>query len=764
MKVRSLLRCLLLAQSCVCAAQLPETRLEPVTDDYFGTAVTDPYRWLEDLRAPDVRDWFTAQNAYTRRTLDALPLRRTLRDRIAEVAGADERVGDVQWGGDLLFYVRRGAQEDRYRLYVRTGVDGPERLLVDPARFDVEDQPAAINFYVPAPNGKRVAFGISVGGSEDATLRVIDVASGREVGDAVPRMDIGDPVSWRIDSGALFYTQLNALAPGQDAVEKFRNGHVYVRDFGNGPDRPVFGQGVDPKIALDPDDTVRVRSYLSSYAIAVVQHGNENELTLYAAPLAQVGMPQAPWRRIAGIADGVTAFDVRGEWIYLLTHAGAPRYRVVRWPLAAAGPLVLGQAEVVLPESARVITGLSVARDALYVQQMDGGYGRLMRLQFNVKVAPPRTKAGANPKRATKAATTAPRTAGSARASASKSAASLPKTAGIARAAEIALPFEGSIEERVTDPLRAGALLRLAGWTQSPAYYAVRPLDGALVKLALQPASHVDFGAIAATRMLVKSHDGVEVPVSIVYPRNVARDGRAPLLLDAYGAYGISEEPYFWPTLLAWLERGGVFAVAHVRGGGEFGKAWHDAGRLANKPNTWLDLIAAGEALVRDRWTSPEHLAIMGGSAGGIAVGNAMVARPDLFRAVVSRVGMHDLLRSELTANGPSNIPEFGTVATEPGFRMLYAMSSYHRVRDGVAYPAALFTTGFNDPRVDAWEPAKMAARLQAQSAAPGGSGRPVLLRVDFAAGHGFGSTKKQAVEEYADVFAFLFWQIGDAR
>ena len=725
------------------AANPPETRIEPVTDTYFGTTIVDPYRWLENLQAPDVRDWFTAQNDYARSVLDTLPARTALRDRIAALSSTDERVHNVQWGGDLLFYEKRGPQEDRFKLYVRNGVDGAERLLVDPGKFDVDHQPAAINFYVPSPNGKRVAFGISVGGSENATLRVIDVATGGAVGEPVPRMDIGDPVSWRIDGGALFYAQLNALKPGDDPIEKFRNGHVYVRDF-TGPDRVVFGQGVDPAIKLDPDDTVRVRSYLSSFALAVVQHGNENEVTLYAAPLSKVGLPNAPWQRVATAADGVTGFDVRGEWIYLLTNAQAPRYRVVRWSLAGGEPLALDRAEVVVPESNRVITGLSVAKEALYVQQMDGGYGRLLRLQFNVKVPPAKRSKNA-------------KTRGEA------TAASLPKTAGVARATEMALPFEGTIEERITDPMRAGALVRLASWTQAPAYFAVQPANGALTKLALQPPSRVDFSGIAATRIMAKSHDGVEVPVSIVYARNVARNGEAPLLLNAYGAYGLSEEPFFWPALLAWLERGGVFAVAHVRGGGEFGKAWHDSGRLANKPNTWLDAIAAAEALVRERWTSPAHLAISGGSAGGITVGGALVTRPDLFRAVVSQVGVHDLLRSELTANGPSNIPEFGTVTTEAGFRMLLAMSSYHQVKDGVAYPAALFTTGFNDPRVDSWEPAKMAARLQAVNGAKDGDGRPVLLRVDFAGGHGIGSTKRQAIEETADIFAFLLWQLGNA-
>ena len=719
----------------------PATRVEPVVDTYFGQSISDPYRWLEDLRSPDVRAWFTAQNDYTRSVLDALPARAALRKELAALANTDVRVRNVQWGGEQLFYEKQAPGEDRYQLFVRTGTDGAERLLVEPARYDLAGQPAAINFYVPSPNGKRLAFGISVGGNEDATLHVIDVATGQEIGAPVPRMDIGDPVSWRIDSRGLFYTQLNEPRAGQDAVEKYRNARVHFRDFGGRPDRAVFGRGVDAAVELDPDDVVRVRSFLSSYAIATVQHGNDSELTLYAAPLAQLGLPHVAWRRIASFADGITAFDVRGEWIYVMTHADAPRYRVLRWPLADGEPLAVNRAEVLVPPSDRVVTGLSVARDALYVQQMDGGYDRLLRLEFNVKLGRQIRRVGGKAAR-------------------SGTAAALPKSAGIARSSEIALPFDGTIEERVADPMRAGVLLRLAGWTQAPAYHRVEPRDGRLARLALLPPSAVDFSAIASTRLTVRSRDGTDVPVSIVYPRNVRRDGRAPLLLAAYGAYGISEQPFFWTTLRPWLDRGGVFAVAHVRGGGEFGKPWHDAGRLANKPNTWLDLIAAAEGLVHEGWTTPARLAISGGSAGGIAVGGALTTRPELFGAVVSRVGVHDLLRSETTANGPSNVPEFGSIATEAGFRMLYPMSSYHQVQDGVKYPAVLVTTGFNDPRVDSWEPGKMAARLQAVNAGAGGSGRPVLLRVDFAGGHGIGATKAQAVDEYADVFAFLLREL----
>ena len=259
--------------------------------------------------------------------------------------------------------------------------------------------------------------------------------------------------------------------------------------------------------------------------------------------------------------------------------------------------------------------------------------------------------------------------------------------------------------------------------------------------------------------MTVKSHDGVDVPLTIISAKNVPRDGSAPLLLDAYGAYGVSQAPQFWPSLAVWLERGGVYAVAHVRGGGELGDAWHRGGYRATKSNSWRDLIAAAQWLIGERWTTPSRLALIGGSAGGLTVSNAMIERPDLFAAMVSQSGFHDTLRSETGAAGPANVPEFGTVATERGLADLLAMSSYARAAEGVAYPAALLTIGFRDARVDPWDPGKMAARLQAISASLGEQGNPVLLRVDFDAGHGTSSAHTS--DETTDLFAFLLWRTG---
>jgi prolyl oligopeptidase len=248
------------------------------------------------------------------------------------------------------------------------------------------------------------------------------------------------------------------------------------------------------------------------------------------------------------------------------------------------------------------------------------------------------------------------------------------------------------------------------------------------------------------------------VPISIVHRRDLARDGGNPTLLDGYGAYGISAEPYFDATRLAWLERGGVFAACHVRGGGEFGEGWHQAGRGPTKANTWRDFIACGEYLVREKWTSPARLAGTGTSAGGIEIGMAVAERPDLFRAAVPRVGATNPVRAMLVGvSGPANRPEFGDPTTRDGARALLAMDAYHHVRPGTAYPAMLLTGGMNDPRVDTWEPAKFAARLQAATS----SGRPVLLRVEMQGGHGIGSTYSQTENETTDRYAFLLWQLG---
>ncbi len=724
----------------------PDTRSDGTVESLFGRTLYDPYRWLEDVGTPDVVAWFHAQNDYTRSILDALPGRDALYRRLSELNG-DTHVRDMQAAGDILVYTKRAPDEATFRLYLRDGINGTERLLVDPAQYDRDGQTAAIEYFAVSPNGKRLAIGVALGGAEDATLYVLDVATRTQIGAPIPRARGANP-AWRYDGEILFYTQQRARTEGEPVADQMRGSRAYMRTFapdGTVADVAIFGGGPDSAIAIDADDTPTIHvSPVSPFAIGVVSHGVQDEVTLYVAPLTQLRGAATPWRKFATAEQGITDFDLRGEWIYLLTHENAPRYQIVRWSLRDSRPYTLADAEVVVPPSDRVLRSISVAKDALYVQETDAGYGALRRLEYNVKLKRP----------------AAPAARGRARASKAKPPAALPKTAGIARGTELKLPYRGAVEELVTDPERAGALARLAGWTESPAYYVIDGKTGHLARTDLLPRAVSDWSGIVSTDVLVKSHDGILVPLTIMYPKNVARDGSAPLLLDAYGAYGLSESPEFWPSLAVWLERGGVFAVAHVRGGGELGDDWHRGGYHATKPNSWRDLIACAQWLIGERWTAPAKLALLGSSAGGLTVSNAIVERPDLFAAMVSLSGFHDALRSEFGAAGPANIPEFGSVTTEEGFRDLLAMSSYARVEDGVAYPAVLLTIGFRDARVDAWDPGKMAARLQAASQWPGGSRKPVLLRVNFDAGHGTGGTA-QMVDETTDLFSFLLWQTG---
>jgi prolyl oligopeptidase len=300
-------------------------------------------------------------------------------------------------------------------------------------------------------------------------------------------------------------------------------------------------------------------------------------------------------------------------------------------------------------------------------------------------------------------------------------------------------------------------LFSVEGWVHSGAWVAYDPKEKKIVDTGLLAPSPVDAKGYVGEEIKVKSADGTEVPLSIVRQKNAKPDGKRPTLIWGYGAYGISETPVFAPRWFPLLENGGIWAICHVRGGGEYGEDWHLAGKKSTKPNSWGDLIACAQYLIDKGWATPATLAIDGGSAGGILVGGAMNARPDLFRVVIDEVGVSNALRGEFSENGPPNIPEFGSVTTEDGFKGLLAMDAMHNVKPGTPYPAVLLTTGINDPRVPSYESGKMAATLQAATT----SGRPILLRVDYDAGHGIGSTRIQRNKELADKFAFMFWQMG---
>ena len=689
----------------------PPAQVRDVVDTHFGTTVHDPYRYFEDLKDRQVASWMKAHADFARATLERIPQRATLLAEIQRYGDAvPARIGGVQLSLDHIYYEKRLASEDVPKLYVRRGVRGAERMLVDPAVYARPGTHAAIDYYAPSLDNRYVAAGISEGGSEESVLHIIDVASGKDLGEAIDRANYAQP-TWLPD-GRLLYSRLQKLAPGASATGKYQNQRIFVHRIGtNADDDPVlFGAGVAGSPDLRPLDTVfALYAAGSTHVVAVAQYGDEREWRVFTVPLAVLAGEKTPWKAVLDIPDGVISVALFGNDLYALTHKDAPHFKVVKLSLLTPS---FADADVVVPQTDAVVTGVAAAADALYVRSMRGGISALSNVGYGVGVAP----------------------------------------------SPIKLPFAGDVSEMSTDVRVPGVLFELGGWTRGVSIYAFNPASRTISDTGLQPAGKYDRPTdLASEEVAAKAADGTLVPLSLVYRNGLKRDGANPTLLSGYGAFGISQLPGFRPTDLPWFNRGGVLAVCHVRGGGENGQDWYKGGFQATKGNTWGDAIACAQWLIDHKITSPARLAILGGSAGGILVGRAITERPELFAAAIDDVPVSDMLRTEFSANGITNITEFGSVKTEEGFRWLYAMSPYHHVEDGEKYPAVLVMTGFNDPRVDSWEPAKMAARLIAASK----SGRPILLRIDYDAGHGFGTTKTQAYQERADNFAFLFWQMG---
>ena len=695
----------------------PVAAVKPVTDTYFGIKVVDPYRWMESEPEPEFRTYLEQQNAYARRILTGLPQRAAIAGELGEISGKITRVNQVALAGGRLFYMKRTPDAEVPRLYMRDGVT--ETMLVDPQTMAEPGKHAAMDYFAPSQDGTHVAYGVSLGGSEDDTMHVIETGTRHVLPDAIDRAESAMP-SWAPDGRGFFYTRLAVQKPGAAPAEKYFHQHTYFHALGTDPASDVVLLDSDhlpfPYVAAQPYPSIVITPG-SDYALAVISDSVSPEKAFYTAPVASLTGPNAPWRMVADSADGVSLAQVHGDRVFLLTHQGAPRERAVVEDLAHPG-FATARTVVAQPPTG-VLTSLAAGADALYVAERDGAVFHLSRLPYGATASEP-----------------------------------------------IKLPFDGAISppledagDLIADPARPGAVLGLQSFVHAPVWLRYDPATRALADTGIAPPFPHDMSGYDVTETFATASDGTKIPLSIIAKRGTKPGGSHPALLEGYGSYGISLDSYFEPGLAPWLDRGGVFAVAHIRGGGELGQAWHDAGKIATKVNTITDFIACGEELVRRGLTTKAWLGGIGGSAGGITVGGAIVRRPDLFRAVVIQVGATDAARAEFTANGPSNIPEFGSVTNPAQVKPLLGMDAYLHVRDHTAYPAVLLTGGFDDPRVTVWEPAKMAARLQAASS----SGRPVLLRIEFDAGHGIGSTRAQHDAEIADEFAFLLDQLKSA-
>jgi prolyl oligopeptidase len=689
------------------------TPVKDVVDTYQGVAVVDPYRWLEDGADPKVKAWGEKQNARTRAYLDGLPARRPIFDRLmAQASATSESFYALHLAGGKLFaeYNQPPKQQPMIALLPLSADPAAKRIVVDPNTLDPSGH-TAIDWFVPSPDGKLLAVSLSQNGSEDGTLHIFDVASGRDIGETIPRVQYptgGGSLAWRADSKGFWYTRYPG--PERPVEEQHFFQKLYFHKLGDKfeNDRLVLGDGL-PKVAeIFLHDNPKIGALVVSVA-----NGDGGEFAHYVVDAAN------RVRQVSRFEDKVVAATAADDGnLYLISRAGAPRGKLLRVSLREP---VLARAKTLVPESDAVLisdgessgASITVTKRAIYLRQIVGGPSQVAIFDH----------------------------AGHARGTLP-----LPEVATVSGV--LAMP-DGTLLYGVQTYLRPPRTMR----------YDEK--SGKAVDTALAQTSPVDFSDTEVVREFAISKDGARVPLNIVRRKGVlpgSSTGPAPLLLTGYGGYGVNLSPRFLGAKARlWLDAGGIFVIANLRGGGEYGEEWHQQGALTRKQNVFDDFVAGAQALIQRGYTDREHLAIIGGSNGGLLMGAVITQHPDLCRAVVAQVGLFDMLRVETEPNGVFNVTEFGTVANPEQFKALYAYSPYHRVTEGARYPAMLLTTGEHDGRVDPMHSRKMAARLQAAA----GLDQPIYLAIDGNAGHGIGSALSVSIGQAADVYAFLFDRLG---
>jgi prolyl oligopeptidase len=685
----------------------PPATVDAASDVYHGTTVADPYRWLENGGDKSVRDWSAAQDGRTRAYLDALPQRKPIYDRLMKlISQTSPSYYGLQVAGDRIFasYNEPPKQQPMIAVLGRNADPAMARVIVDPNTLNPGGT-TAFDWFVPSPDAGKVAVCLSENGSEDGSVHIFDVATGKDTGEIVPRVQYptgGGSLAWAADGNGFYYTRYPG--PDRPADEQHFFQRIYFHKLGADPESDALVAGSDfPKVAeIELDNHLNRR-----VVVASVANGDGGEFAHY------VIYPDGKVTQVTRFEDKVIA-AVAGpdDNLYLVSRKNAPHGKLLRVPLSAP---VLAQAAEIVPAGEAVLQGAPAVTDkALYFRELIGGPSRVARFDHDGK------RLGVLP---------APE---------------------VSSAGQVAPVGDGTLLYSVSTYLR-------------PAYYARFDEasgngQGSSEVSKLAPSSPVKFDDTEVSRALVTSKDGTKVPINIIRRTGTKTDGANPLILYGYGGYGISMEPRFLGAdRRLWLDGGGVFVIANLRGGGEYGEEWHLQGALIRKQNVFDDFIAAARYLIDQHYTTPDRLAIMGGSNGGLLMGAAFVQHPELFRAVVSQVGIYDMLRVELEPNGVFNTTEFGTVKDAEQFKALYAYSPYHHVVDGTHYPAIFMATGENDGRVNPMHSRKMIARLQAAAAGD----RPVYLSINTRAGHGIGSSLSIRVNQSADYLAFLFDQLG---
>jgi len=678
----------------------PPTEAKPVIDMFHGTKVLDNYRWLENGNSSETQKWVEQEMSYTRGMLDRLSGRGVLHKRLTELLSIGSVTQPVI-AGRHYFYTRREGMQNQPILYVREGLNGPDRPLVDANQL-AADGTIALDWFQPSENGKYVAYGTSPSGSEMSTLHIIETKTGTVLPDTIERTRAAS-IAWRLDNTGFYYTRYPKKGDVPAGQEMY-NRHVFYHELGDDPnddDKLIFGEGRDaedwPSVNLSNDGRWLL--------INVSQGWTRSELFLMDV---KKGTPPT---RITTGKNFLYGGEVYNDKLYVTTNEDAPRYRVF---VADAGNYDREAWKELIPQADAVLQGTAVFGGKLFAQYEQNASSQLRIFDLDGK-----------------------------------------------KLNDLPLPAIGTVFGSGGRWDRDEIFYGFQSFTFAPSIYRYDLKGGSTSLWTKVDAPSIDPAAFEVNQEWLKSKDGTRVPMFVVHKKGNQKNGKNPTLLTAYGGFNVSLTPSFSRTAYLWMEHGGVFAVANLRGGAEFGEDWHRAGMLDKKQNVFDDMIAAAEYLIAEKYTDKNHLAIQGGSNGGLLMGAMMTQRPDLFRAVVCQVPLLDMLHYQDFQIAKLWIPEYGTSENAEQFKWLYAYSPYHHVKAGTEYPAILFMTADTDTRVDPMHAKKMAALMQAEAKNGASHTRPILLRIESKAGHGAGKPVAKQIEEFTDVYSFLFWQLG---
>jgi len=677
----------------------PVATPRPVADYFHGTRVIDNYRWLEKADSPEVQKWVAEENDYTRAMLDPLPGRAAIQHRLTELLSIGSVSAPVL-AGHHYFYTRREGLQNQPVLYVRDSLNGADRVLVD-ANSLAADGTIALDWFQPSENGKYVAYGTSPSGSEMSTLHVIESKTGEILSDTIERTRAAS-IAWLHDNSGFYYTRYPKKGEVPAGQEMY-NRHVYFHLLGSPveTDNAIFGEGRDPQdwpgVSLSNDGRWLL--------INVSEGWTKSELFLM-----DLKGDKAPIRLTTG-KNFLYSADIYDGKVYITSNEDAPRYRVF---VTDAGNFDREAWKEIIPQSDAVLQGAEVFGGKLVAQYEQDASSQLKIFDLDGK-----------------------------------------------KLNDLALPAIGSVYSTGGKWNHDEVFYGFQSFTLAPSIYRYDLKDGSTSLWTKVDAPSIDASAYEVQQEWFNSKDGTRIPMFVVHKKGLQKNGKNPTLLTGYGGFNVSLTPSFSRTAYLWMEHGGIYAVANLRGGAEFGEDWHRAGMLDKKQNVFDDMIAAAQHLIAEKYTDKQHLAIQGGSNGGLLMGAMITQRPDLFRAVVCQVPLLDMLHYQDFQIAKLWIPEYGSAENPEQFKWLYAYSPYHHVKAGVEYPAVLFMTADTDTRVDPMHAKKMTALMQAEARNGSSVTRPILLRIETKAGHGAGKPVTKQIEEFTDTYSFLFWQLG---